>query len=59
MRGLYTLRLLKAVQLTNFTVVDGVLDGVDGRVAGLGLDGDDDRGVTVPGQVDGVCRCPL
>ena len=20
---------------------------------------DDDRGVAVPGQVDGVCRCPL
>ena len=35
---------------------DEVLDGIDGRVAGLVVD---DRGVAVPGQVDGVCRCPL
>ena len=25
----------------------------------LEVDGDDDRGVTVPGQVHGVCRCTL
>ena len=31
------------------------------RVGGLELvdEVDDDAGVAVPGQVDGVCRCPL
>ena len=33
------------------------LDGVAAVV--LVVVGDDDSGVTVPGQVDGVCRCPL
>ena len=47
-------------------LVDGV-DGdddrddvlVDGRVDVLVDVDDDDRGVAIPGQVDGVCRCPL
>ena len=31
--------------------------GLDGRVDDLG--DDDDAGVAMPGQVDGVCRYPL
>ena len=43
-------------------VVDG--DRVDGLVDGDRVDvpvdvGVDDRGFAIPGQVDGVCRCPL
>ena len=34
-------------------------DRVDDHELVEGVDGDDDRGVTVPGQVDGVCRYPL
>ena len=39
-------------------VVDGDLV-VDDHELVEGVDGDDDRGVTVPGQVDGVCRYPV
>ena len=38
--------------------VDG-LELVDDHELVDGADGDDDRGVAVPGQVDGVCRYPL
>ena len=43
----------KQFSLPFYVVVDGGLV-VDVLVDGLG-----DRGVTVPGQVDGVCRYPL
>ena len=36
------------------------LDGVAAVLLVVGDDGvDDDRGVAIPGQVDGVCRYPL
>ena len=50
----------KQFSLPFYVVVDGGLV-VDVLVDGLELvDGvDEDRGVAIPGQVDGVCRCPL
>ena len=50
----FSTRLRRAVQLTVF-VVDG--DRFDALVDDL--EPVDDRGVAIPGQVDGVCRCPL
>ena len=54
---------MKTIQLT---VYDGVAVDGDAPVDDLelvdddrGVDGVGDRGVTVPGQVDGVCRYPL
>ena len=52
----------RAVQLTVFDDEDGddlvdVLVGVD--LLEVDDEDDDDRGVAIPGQVDGVCRYPL
>ena len=46
---------MKTIQLT---VYDGVAVDGDAPVDDLELV-DDDRGVAIPGQVDGVCRYPL